>query len=180
MRKRSNGMLLEESSASLHLHRLVQGSSARAGALRICAGALALALSANLEIPLQPVPFTLQILALGFIAATLKPKEAASAAGAYVAAGALGAPVFAGGLGGVWRVPPEASSSASLPAPGQDRIFSPSFRRRAFPGPCPASSLLWARQQRSILLAGHSWCLSRSSLLLQHSRQVSSPSSSST
>ena len=98
MRKRSNGMLLEESSASLHLHRLVQGSSARAGALRICAGALALALSANLEIPLQPVPFTLQILALGFIAATLKPKEAASAAGA------LGAPVFAGGLGGVWRL----------------------------------------------------------------------------
>lgn len=72
--------------------------------MRICAGALALALSANLEIPLQPVPFTLQILALGFIAATLKPKEAASAAGAYVAAGALGAPVFAGGLGGMWRV----------------------------------------------------------------------------
>lgn len=104
MRKRSNEMLLEESPASLHLHRLVQGSSARAGALRICAGALALALSANLEIPLQPVPFTLQILALGFIAATLKPKEAASAAGAYVAAGALGAPVFAGGLGGMWRV----------------------------------------------------------------------------
>lgn len=104
MRKRSNGMLLEESPVSLHLHRLVQGGSARAGALRICAGALALALSANLEIPLQPVPFTLQILALGFIAATLKPKEAASAAGAYVAAGALGAPVFAGGLGGMWRV----------------------------------------------------------------------------
>lgn len=104
MRKRSNGMLLEESPVSLHLHRLVQGSSARAGALRICAGALALALSANLEIPLQPVPFTLQILALGFITATLKPKEAASAAGAYVAAGALGAPVFAGGLGGMWRV----------------------------------------------------------------------------
>lgn len=104
MRKRSNGMLLEESPVSLHLHRLVQGSSARAGALRICAGALALALSANLEIPLQPVPFTLQILALGFIAATLKPKEAASAAGAYVAAGVFGAPVFAGGLGGMWRV----------------------------------------------------------------------------
>jgi biotin transport system substrate-specific component len=104
MRKRTNGMLLEKSSASMHLRSLVQGSSAQAGALRICAGALALALSANLEIPLQPVPFTLQILALGFIAAMLKPKEAASAAGAYVAAGALGAPVFAGGLGGVWRL----------------------------------------------------------------------------
>lgn len=104
MRKRTNGMLLEESPASTRLRSLVPGSSAQAGALRICAGALALALSANLEIPLQPVPFTLQILALGFIAATLKPKEAASAAAAYVAAGALGAPVFAGGLGGVWRL----------------------------------------------------------------------------
>ena len=89
MRKRTNGMLLEESPASTRLRSLVQGSSAQAGALRICAGALALALSANLAIPLEPVPFTLQILALGFIAATLKPKEAASAAAAYVAAGAL-------------------------------------------------------------------------------------------
>lgn len=104
MRKRTNGMLLEDSSASSRLGDLVHSSSVQAGALRICAGALALALSANLEIPLEPVPFTLQILALGFIAATLKPKEAASAAGAYVAAGALGAPVFAGGLGGVWRL----------------------------------------------------------------------------
>ncbi len=104
MRKRTNGMLLEDSSASSRLGNLVHSSSVQAGALRICAGALALALSANLEIPLEPVPFTLQILALGFIAATLKPKEAASAAGAYVAAGALGAPVFAGGLGGVWRL----------------------------------------------------------------------------
>lgn len=104
MRKRTNGMLLEDSSASSRLGDLVHSSSVQAGALRICAGALALALSANLAIPLEPVPFTLQILALGFIAATLKPKEAASAAGAYVAAGALGAPVFAGGLGGVWRL----------------------------------------------------------------------------
>lgn len=104
MRKRTNGMLVEDSSASSRLGDLVHSSSVQASLLRICAGALALALSANLEIPLEPVPFTLQILALGFIAATLKPKEAASAAGAYVAAGALGAPVFAGGLGGVWRL----------------------------------------------------------------------------
>lgn len=104
MRKRTNGMLLEESPASTRLGDLVHSSSVQASLLRICAGALALALSANLEIPLEPVPFTLQILALGFIAATLKPKEAASAAAAYVAAGALGAPVFAGGLGGVWRL----------------------------------------------------------------------------
>lgn len=104
MRKRTNGMLVEDSSASSRLGDLVHSSSVQASLLRICAGALALALSANLEIPLEPVPFTLQILALGFIAATLKPKEAASAVAAYVAAGACGLPVFAGGLGGVWRL----------------------------------------------------------------------------
>lgn len=104
MRKRTNGMLVEDSSASSRLGDLVHSSSVQVSLLRICAGALALALSANLEIPLEPVPFTLQILALGFIAATLKPKEAATAAAAYVAAGACGLPVFAGGLGGVWRL----------------------------------------------------------------------------
>jgi biotin transport system substrate-specific component len=102
MRKEMNEMHLEEGRADIST--LVRRDSAKASALRIGAGALALAVSANLEIPLEPVPFTLQILALGFIAATLRPKEAASAAAAYVAAGALGAPIFAGGLGGMWRL----------------------------------------------------------------------------
>lgn len=71
---------------------------------RVAAGTAALCISANLEVPLQPVPFTLQILALGFIAATLKPREAAASTLSYVAIGALGAPVFSGFMGGVARL----------------------------------------------------------------------------
>lgn len=103
MRKNINEALLAEGTEASGLGALA-GSMALRSILRIGAGAAALAICANLEIPLEPVPFTLQILALGFIAATLKPKEAASAAAAYVAAGALGAPVFAGGIGGAWRL----------------------------------------------------------------------------
>lgn len=72
--------------------------------VRTALGAAALVLSANLTIPMEPVPFTLQVLALCFIALALKPAEAASSAGAYVFLGALGAPVFSGGLGGVARL----------------------------------------------------------------------------
>jgi len=104
MRKKMNDVVLESAPAAPGLAGLVRSSSTKASVLRIAVGAVALALCANLEIPLQPVPFTLQILALGFIAATLKPKEAASAAAAYAAAGACGLPIFAGGMGGVWRL----------------------------------------------------------------------------
>lgn len=72
--------------------------------VRTALGTAALVLSANLTIPLEPVPFTLQVLALCFIVLALKPAEAASSAGAYVFLGALGAPVFSGGLGGVARL----------------------------------------------------------------------------
>lgn len=71
---------------------------------RVAAGTAALCISANLQIPLQPVPFTLQILALGFIAATLRPRETAASTLSYVAIGALGAPVFSGFMGGVARL----------------------------------------------------------------------------
>lgn len=72
--------------------------------VRIAAGTAALCVSANLQIPLQPVPFTLQILALCFIAATLRPREAAASAASYVAIGALGLPVFSGAMGGIARI----------------------------------------------------------------------------
>ncbi|MDD5800734.1 MAG: biotin transporter BioY [Coriobacteriales bacterium] len=71
---------------------------------RVAAGTAALCISTNLEVPLQPVPFTLQILALGFIAATLRPRETAASTLSYVAIGALGAPVFSGFMGGVARL----------------------------------------------------------------------------
>jgi biotin transport system substrate-specific component len=72
--------------------------------LHVIAGVAMLCLSANLEVPMQPVPFTLQILALAFIVATFSVGEATSAAASYVAIGAFGLPVFSGAMGGLSRL----------------------------------------------------------------------------
>lgn len=72
--------------------------------IKVTAATLLLCISAYVEIPLQPVPFTLQVLALGIIAATLNPSEAVASVLTYVAVGALGAPVFSGAMGGLLRL----------------------------------------------------------------------------
>jgi biotin transport system substrate-specific component len=74
--------------------------------LRIGLGALVVALSAQIALPLSftPIPFTLQPLAVLLVGAWLGPAEAAGALAVYLLAGAAGAPVFAGGSGGVWRL----------------------------------------------------------------------------
>ena len=75
-------------------------------AFRIGLGALVIALSAQIALPISftPVPFTLQPLAVILVGAWLGPVEGATALGAYLVAGALGAPVFAMGHGGAWRL----------------------------------------------------------------------------
>lgn len=74
---------------------------------RVAAAAIALAIAANIEVPLYPVPITLQILALGFIAATLRPRKAFCAVASYIALGACGVPVFSGGMAGAaWLLGP--------------------------------------------------------------------------
>ncbi len=75
-------------------------------AFRIGLGALVIALSAQIALPISftPVPFTLQPLAVILVGAWLGPVEGAAALGAYLVAGALGAPVFAMGHGGAWRL----------------------------------------------------------------------------
>ncbi len=55
-----------------------------------------LSLSAQVTIPIGPVPITMQIFALAFIVATFPLDRAVEAVGGYVIAGAVGAPVFAG------------------------------------------------------------------------------------
>ncbi len=72
-------------------------------ALRVGLGALVVALSAQLSIPLAftPVPFTLQGLAVLLVGAWLGPAEGAAALGTYLLAGAAGAPVFAFAHGGL-------------------------------------------------------------------------------
>jgi biotin transport system substrate-specific component len=58
------------------------------------------ALGARLEIPHQPVPFTLQTMILLLAGAFLGPRNGAISQLTYLAAGVLGVPVFAGGAAG--------------------------------------------------------------------------------
>ena len=84
--------------------RVLRGEGALAGALRVAAGMLTLCLSMRVEVPLTPVPFTLQVLALCLVVLAMRPREAVASAATYVLMGSLGAPVFSGGMGGVARI----------------------------------------------------------------------------
>ena len=84
--------------------RVLCGEGAAAGVLRVALGTLALCASARVEVPLTPVPFTLQVLALCLVVLAMRPREAVASAASYVLVGALGAPVFSGGMGGVARI----------------------------------------------------------------------------
>ncbi len=73
-------------------------------AARVGLAVVALSLSAGIAIPVGPVPFTLQILVLGIVVATMPVGEAVCAVASYLALGALGAPVFSGYVGGLVRL----------------------------------------------------------------------------
>lgn len=62
----------------------------------VFSGALLTALFAQIQIPMYPVPMTLQTLAVLLIAAAMGPMRAMSSMGLYIAMGAAGLPVFAG------------------------------------------------------------------------------------
>lgn len=68
----------------------------------VIAGSLLMALGARVAVPLpfDPVPITLQPLALVLVAALLGPRLGVFALLTYLAEGASGLPVFAGGLAG--------------------------------------------------------------------------------
>jgi len=74
--------------------------------LRIAIGALIVAASAQVVVPLPftPIPFTLQPLAVLAVGGLLGAGEGAGALVLYLALGALGLPVFAGGGSGVLRL----------------------------------------------------------------------------
>lgn len=67
----------------------------------IAGGALLMGLIAQAEIPLQPVPVTLQTLGVLLIGAALGWKRGFAALALYLAMGAAGLPVFAGGSAGI-------------------------------------------------------------------------------
>jgi biotin transport system substrate-specific component len=67
----------------------------------IIAGSLLVAVLAQIEIPLQPVPITGQTFAVLLIGALLGSKRGAAAMIVYIIEGAIGLPFFAGGASGV-------------------------------------------------------------------------------
>lgn len=99
--------------------------------IRIALGALVVAASAQVIVPLPftPVPFTLQPLAVLAVGGLLGAADGAGALVLYLALGALGLPVFAGGGGGLLRLigptggyllafPIAAAVTGALAAPG--------------------------------------------------------------
>ena len=63
-------------------------------------GAALIAVFAQITIPIGPVPFALQNMAIGLVATIFHRKEALLAVALYLLLGAIGLPVFAGGNGG--------------------------------------------------------------------------------
>ncbi len=72
-------------------------------ALKVAIGVILLAACSQIAIPLQPIPITLQTLAVFFIGLTYSPGSAVVTVGTYLILGAFGLPVFANYHGGlVW------------------------------------------------------------------------------
>lgn len=63
-------------------------------------GVALIAALSQVVIPIGPVPFTLQTLAIGLIASLYKPREATLSVIFYLLLGAIGLPIFAGFSGG--------------------------------------------------------------------------------
>lgn len=78
------------------LSLLQRSDAAREGALALLFGALT-ALSAQIAIPLQPVPVTLQVFMVLLSGALLGPRLGLMSQLAYLLIGLAGAPVFSGG-----------------------------------------------------------------------------------
>lgn len=74
----------------------------------VLVGTVVIALSARIQVPMWPVPMTLQTLAVLLIALSFGARLAAATLAAYLLQGAVGMPVFAGGGGIAFLVSPTA------------------------------------------------------------------------
>ncbi|RVT92289.1 biotin transporter BioY [Rhodovarius crocodyli] len=70
----------------------------------VLGGTLLLSLSSRVELPMVPVPMTMQTLAVTMIGALYGWRLAAVTVLAWLAQGAVGLPVFAGGVGGIAKL----------------------------------------------------------------------------
>lgn len=73
---------------------LIQQQSYLTNVIKISLGVLGLFASAQINIPIQPVPITLQTVAVMLIGLTYLPKQAISTLMLYLLIGAVGGPVF--------------------------------------------------------------------------------------
>ena len=69
--------------------------------LLVLFGSLLVAASAQVSVPMWPVPMTLQTLAISVIGLTMGSRLAAATLVVYLGQGAMGLPVFAGGAAGL-------------------------------------------------------------------------------
>lgn len=76
--------------------------------LVVLAGSAFIALSARVQVPMWPVPVTMQTFAVLLVSLALGARLAVVTVAAYLAQGALGLPVFAGGGGLPYLVGPTA------------------------------------------------------------------------
>ncbi len=85
--------------------------------MQVVVGSMLLALCAQISIPIQPVPMTLQTLALYLLATSLGGKKAAMAALLYLAEATVGLPVLAGGnINPLWMFGSSVGYLLSFPA----------------------------------------------------------------
>lgn len=93
--------------------------NSRSTAMKIAAvlgGTLILAITSQIEVPMIPVPITLQTLIVPLIGALYGWRLGALTVLAWLVEGAMGLPVLAGGVGGlVWFAGPTAGYLASFP-----------------------------------------------------------------
>lgn len=82
-------------------HALVRPDVRLRALILAAAGAAVTAIGAQIAVPWQPVPFTLQTLAVVMCGLTLGFKDATRALAVYVGLGAIGVPVFAEGRSGI-------------------------------------------------------------------------------
>lgn len=118
---------------------LGQATAVTGAAMRVVAAAAVIAASAQVCVRLgnTPVPFTLQSMAVLWVAALLGGRGGVAAVCTYLAAGALGLPVFSGGRGGVMH----------LVGPWAGFLF----------GFVPAAALVGWSQHRHVLLRVACW-----------------------
>src|SRR5579875_2844742 len=81
------------------MHALIRTNVLRPALLAL-AGSLAIAASAQISVPLHPVPMTMQSLVVLLVGMAYGPRLGAATLLAYLAEGAAGLPVFAGWAAG--------------------------------------------------------------------------------